>query len=114
MTDDQMEQIKDVIGTAVAGLREETRTVIGGLREETRTAISGLREEVHRIGVTVEGLRGEIRQVAEGVANLDETLDREVTELRQEMKSGFADVTALVKVSYGDLDRRVRILEGNA
>ncbi len=60
--------------------------------------------------VVSEGLRAEIRQVAEGVVNVDEKLER----FRQDVDERFAEVKTLVKVSYGDLDRRVRILEGEA
>ena len=41
-------------------------------------------------GVVAEGLRSEIQQVAEGVVNLDEKLDRELTALRQEMRTEFS------------------------
>lgn len=68
-------------------------------------------EETKRcFGVVAEGLRNEIRQVAEGVVNVDEKLER----FRQDVDEQFTEVKTLGKVSYGDLDRRVRTLEGGA
>ncbi len=58
------------------------------------TAIGELRENVHQLGVVVEGLRGEIHQVAEGVINLDEKLDR----FGQEIGGKFQAVEALIRV----------------
>lgn len=50
----------------------------------------GEMEEIKRhFGVVAEGLRSEVRQVAEGVTNLNEKLDREMTALCHEMKAEF-------------------------
>ena len=62
-------------------------------------------------GVVAEGLRSEIQQVAEGVVNLDEKLDRELTALRQEMRTEFSEVKSMVKFSYTELDRRMMAIE---
>ena len=56
--------------------------------------------------VLFEATRGEIRQVADVVASMNEKLDR-VTGRIPKMES---DVD-LLKVAYGDLDRRVTRLE---
>jgi hypothetical protein len=56
-------------------------------------------------------LHEEIRAVAEGVLAVDEKLGHEAADIRAEMREGFADVAALFRFSYGDLDRRLRTLE---
>lgn len=57
--------------------------------------------------VVAEGLRSEIRQVAEGVLNVDEKLGR----FRQEVQVEFNEIKAMIRFSYAELDRRVRTLE---
>lgn len=65
-------------------------------------------EEIKRyFGVVAEGLGNDIRQVAEGVANVDEKLDREITAFRQDMKAEFGEVKAMIKFSYAEFDRRL-------
>jgi len=65
-------------------------------------------EEIKRhFGVVAEGLRNEIRQVAEGVANVDEKLER----FRREVQEEFKEVKSMIKFSYAELDRRVCTLE---
>lgn len=91
MTDDQMEQIKGGI-----------RTGVFGLREETRTAVADLREEVHRLGVTLKGLRGEIRQVADG----HDVLRQEIHTLREANDAAHQEIVSLVRASSADLDAR--------
>jgi hypothetical protein len=58
-----------------------------------------------------EGLRSEIRLVAEGVAGLDEKFTQEFVTVREEIREQFGEVKSLLRVSYGDLDRRVQALE---
>ena len=70
-------------------------------------------EEIkHHFGVIAEGLRTEIRQVAEGVANLDEKLDREITALRAENEQAHREILSAIKFSYAELDRRITTIEG--
>jgi len=49
----------------------------------------------------------------EGFSQLDAKLSREVGDLREEMKRGFAETQAMIKFSYAELDRRVTVLETN-
>jgi hypothetical protein len=65
-------------------------------------------EEIKRhFGVVAEGLRSEIRQIAEGVANVDEKLER----FRREVHADFKEVKAMIKFSYSELDGRITALE---
>lgn len=58
--------------------------------------------------VVAEGLRKDIRLVAEGIGNLDEKFTRESVSIREEMKESFAETHALIRFGYRDLDRRKR------
>ncbi len=72
-------------------------------------------EEIKRhFGVIAEGLRSDIRLVAEGVAMNTERLDRHEKELeafRQETNRNFTELRAMISLSHGELDRRVTTLE---
>ena len=71
----------------------------------------GQMDELKRhFGVVGEALRGEFHQVAEG----HDAIRREIRELREENEAAHRDLNASIKFIYGDVDRRVRILEGNA
>lgn len=61
-------------------------------------------ENKRHFGVVAEGLRSEILQVAEGVSNVDEKLDREITALREDMRAEFSEVKSMSKFSYVELD----------
>lgn len=68
----------------------------------------GEMEEIKRhFGVVAEGLRSETRQIAEGVANVDEKLER----FRREVQADFKEVKAMIKFSYSELDGRINALE---
>ena len=58
--------------------------------------------------VIAESLRGDIRLVAEGVAGLDEKFTREFRNVREELHEQIGEVKTLLRVSYEDLDRRIR------
>ena len=69
-------------------------------------------EETRRhFDVVAEGMRADVRLVAEGVVSLGERVGRVGENLRQEIRETRRDLTALITVSYTDLDRRVRRLE---
>lgn len=79
-------------------------------------------EDIKRhFGVIADGLRSEIRLVAEGHSLLNSKVDsvhREISEFRQEsqdfqkqVQGEFRDVRALVRFSYAELDDRVKALE---
>lgn len=58
-------------------------------------------DEIKRhFDVTAESLRNEIRQVAEGLKNLDEKFEREIAEFRTEVRGGFDEVKAMIKFSH--------------
>ncbi len=88
-------------------LREETRErfekmeeQIGGLREESR-------EGIRHTHVLVEGVRGEVRLLAEGMMGLDHRMGRTQIELNRKLD----DLRTLVTPLYRRMDERVTHLE---
>lgn len=49
--------------------------------------------------------------LADGLANIDEKLDRKISAVETRMEQGFADTQAMIKFSHADLDRRLQTLE---
>ncbi len=73
--------------------------------------IHTLDDKIHKlddkIHIQLEYVRGDIRLVAEGVANVDEKLDRHIGETARE----FEEVRSLTRLSYVQLEKRVSALE---
>jgi hypothetical protein len=86
------------------------------MRRHFDSAVEEMRSQAvetrRHFDVVAEGLRADIRLVAGGVVSLSERVDRVEENLRQEIRLTRSDLTALITVSYRDLDRRVRRLEG--
>jgi len=69
-------------------------------------------EEIKRhFGVVADGLRSDIHLVAEGLNAFRAESKRDNETLRQEMRSEFEEVKAMIRFSHAELDRRVRSLE---
>lgn len=58
-------------------------------------------------GVVADALRTEIRQVAEAVSAVDSRLGA----FRDEVAREFEETRAMIRLSYSELDRRLRTLE---
>ena len=81
-------------------------------RQDTTDA--RLEDSRRHLGILIENLDGKIQLVAEGVINVDQKIDRVRDELKIELKTEIGEVKALLRVSYSDLDRRVRRLEADS
>lgn len=102
--DDELKRLFDAIRQDSAALRQEFAA--------DRQANAAAHAETRRhFDVVTEATRQEIRLVVEAVALVDEKLDREATEIRQEMRTGFTETQAMIKFSHAELDRRVRTIE---
>jgi len=77
-------------------------------KEEMRELEDGVLHEFH---ITAEALRDDMKQVAEGVINLNEIFDRRIDELERKMDQNHQDVLAAIKFSYAELDKRIITLE---
>lgn len=82
---------------------------VDGRFDEVDARIDKVDEEVRLAHVSIEGLRGDIRLVADGVITANERIDAVRTELKEEI----GDVKSLLHTSYRDLDRRVRKIESS-
>ena len=96
-----------------------TKEEVNSLRAEMKEEVSGLRTEMkdmedrilHQYHITTEALRHDIKQVAEGVMNLNEKFDREMSQFRKEVAHSHEELKAMIKFSYSELDRRITALE---
>jgi predicted nuclease with TOPRIM domain len=81
-------------------------------------------EEARRhMGVLVEAVRDDVRQLAEGLAGTNQRLDRVQDQLggmeqrfdrfEQKVEAEFAETRAAIRFSYAQLERRLQELEGN-
>lgn len=120
------EALRKEMRQEVAGLREE----VGGLREEvvvgyeamhkeTRREITTLREEIRVVDqglrVLVEDVRDEVRVVADGVAMVNEKLDRHLEDHERGLDQRIGPMETVVRNlsnQVQDHDRRIRVLEG--
>jgi len=65
-------------------------------------------EEIKRhFNVVAEGLRSEIRTVAEAVEATNQRLDRFEAKVAEEL----TEIKAMIRLSFGQLDQRIRTLE---
>jgi uncharacterized small protein (DUF1192 family) len=62
---------------------------------------------IHRFHIISEDVISKVKLVAEGVASLNEKLDRHIDDDKREHK----DILAAIKFSYAELDRRITTLE---
>ena len=124
----EMGSIREMIGSfqqetreAIASLQQQTSSMaeaIASLQQETsslRNEMGSMREHFtamhvdtrRHFDVVAEGLRSDIRLVAEGHLTTNARIDR----LEEVMKEEFSEARALLDLSHGDLDKRVRKLE---
>jgi uncharacterized protein involved in exopolysaccharide biosynthesis len=86
---------------------------------ELRTAVEELRRHIEvsavetrrHFDVVGEGVRAEVRLVAEGVTTLSERLDRVEGNLREEILRAQRELSAMLRFSYAELDRKIQSLE---
>jgi len=87
---------------------DEMKRLLEAMQRENLAAHADTRRH---FDVVSEATRHEIRLVAESVAHVNEKLDRETSDIRDEMRRGFAETQAMIKFSHVELDRRVGKLE---
>lgn len=97
---------------------EELKRLLQANAAETRRQFEATAERLtaenrHFFQISTEELKHEIGLIAENVTRVEEKLDREAADIRQEMRKGFAETQAMIKFSHAELDRRVHSLEEN-
>ncbi len=70
-----------------------------------------LDETRRHFDVVAEQMRGKLQLVAEGASSLANRLDRLEQNLREEILQAQRELSAMIKFSYAELDRRVQALE---
>ena len=94
--------------------KEDLKELGKELREEFREGFKSFKDEIIRyFRIISEDLCTQIKQVAEGVANVYEKSERDVGELKREIQETRHEVLAAVKFSYAELDRRITTLEND-
>jgi hypothetical protein len=103
------ERLSREIEHGLKEVRTELRTEFRDRLQEARTELRTEIQEVRRhADVVAESLRGEIRLVAEGVVGLDEKFTLEFKNVREELRDQIGEVKTLLRVSYTDLERRIK------
>ena len=90
-----------------ANLREEMTRQIASLREETFRRFDRTDEAIRHTRVEVEGVRGEVRLLAEGIASVEEKM----ASFRQQVAGDIDNVRTLIRPAYSSVDDRLRLLE---
>jgi hypothetical protein len=75
---------------------------------ELRAAVDELRRHFDVVG---EALRADVRLVAEGVTALSDRVDRVEVNLREEILRAQRELSAMLRFSYAELDRKIQSLE---
>ena len=91
----------------IASLREETARQIASFREETLLRLEQAEEATRHTRVEIEGLRGEVRLLAEGIASVEEKM----ASFRRQVAGDVDHVRSLIQPAYSALDDRLRRLE---
>ncbi len=96
----------DTLRQEVSGLRQE----VSGLRQETAERFEVVEGAIRETHVAVEGLRGDIQLLAEGIIGMEE----KAQSFRNEATSQFEEVRKSIEPYFRQLDRRVVLLEDRA
>jgi chromosome segregation ATPase len=76
----------------------------------TRNELEAKLQEARRhMGVLVEAVQDDIRQMAEGLTETNQRLDR----FEQKVETEFIETRAAIRFSYAHLERRLQELESN-
>jgi len=110
---DGLQEVRTELQTGFRDGLQEVRTDLHtGFRDGLQEVRTELRNEIQEVrrhaDVVAESLRGEIRLVAEGVVGLDEKFTLEFRNVREEMREQIGEVKTLLRLSYADLERRIK------
>jgi len=109
-TRQRFEQLEKDLAGRIDESRVETRQRFEQLEGEIRQLDVKIQKLDDKVHVQLEYVRGDIRLVAEGVANVNEKLDRHIGETARE----FEEVRSLTRLSYVQLEKRVSVLESRS
>jgi uncharacterized protein involved in exopolysaccharide biosynthesis len=86
----------------------ELRAALDELRRHIDVSTVETRRHFDMVG---EGVRADVRAVAEGVTALSERVDGVGTNLREEILRAQRELSAMLRFSYAELDRKIQSLE---
>jgi hypothetical protein len=72
-----------------------------------------LEENRRHFDVVAERMTAQVQLVAEGVTAVAERLDRVERNLREEILGAQRELSAMIRFSYAELERRIQTLEGH-
>jgi archaellum component FlaC len=75
--------------------------------EQIEARFEEVKDEIRQTRVEIEGLRGTVRLVAEGVMSVEERLKP----FRKDFDQEFENIRGLIRASYANLDTRTHSLE---
>jgi DNA-binding HxlR family transcriptional regulator len=109
------EDVKQLILTSAAETRrhfdvvaEDMRRHVDAAAEETRRHVDGAAEVTRRhFDIVAEELKQHVQLALEGVSANSARIDQ----LREEIKEEFVELSSMIRISYAQLDRRLRTLE---
>jgi uncharacterized coiled-coil DUF342 family protein len=104
----------DTVETNIKGLNSEVKGLkadVDGLKadiKELKISVVELKKDTHETRILLEGLRGDVQMIAEGLAT---GFDEGLKPLRSEYDDKIEEVRTLNRLSHSDLQRRVGVLE---
>lgn len=81
--------------------------MMGGLEKR----LDATEKIIHKMAIEIEAMRTDLRLIAEGHMMLSEKFSRFETEYIRHAIETRQDVLNLYKITYGQLERRVKVLE---
>jgi len=108
--EEQFSALKNHIDTRFDGLEKRMDGLekrMDGLEKRMDTT----EKFIHKIGIEVEAIRTDIRLIAEGHVMLTEKFSRFESEYIRHTMEMRHDVLSLYKITFGELERRVKELE---
>lgn len=100
-------ELKRLIEGSAADTRHHFDVVAEGLRKETA-------DTRRHFDVVAEGLRKDVQLVAEGVVASGQRTDRltgRIEQIERGIRGEFEETRSMIRLSYTELDRRLRTLE---
>ena len=108
LRDEIRQNTAETVGMLRDEIRQNSAETVGMLRDEIRSTAEDTRRH---FDVVAEGIRGDVRLLAESVVTLDARRGTQIEELRHDMTRESAETRAMLKLSYVELDRRLTTLE---
>ena len=103
-----LQRIKEEVRADIDRSRQELGSTLQMIKHEGVNNVSDLKREMsadsNRFGESVDGLREEIRKVADEMTALNQKIKEAFTEVKEELGS-------MIRFSYADLEKRLTTLE---